>query len=569
MAVNKTWDFNAAHSHIENAVREWINDPRSKEPREYKPYPYQTYAQNAIIEHPAIGLFLDMGLGKTVITLSALRELKFDRWAVNKTLIIAPKKVAEDTWQTEAKKWTHLQGLRIVGVLGTATRRTEALAMAADIYVTNRENTQWLVEQYKPGEWPFDTVVLDESSSFKNHQAKRFRALKTVRPRINRIIELTGTPNPHGLMDLWAQLFLLDGGKRLGQTISVYRDMYFIPDKRSRTKIFSYVPKDGADRAIYRQISDICISMKAADYLDLPELVYEDIPVVLDSKAVNSYQCFEKSAVLQVEREAFLSEIERVKNDPVVVVYHFDDDGPRIMQTLIDAKIPAVFGTPDGLEQWQRKQVQVLITNGFIPVTQTGYKTIVYDDIITANTAAALSNKLLQLCNGAVYDENHEVVEIHDCKIEAFLEAVEGLNGQHALVCYSFIHDKDRLLAALSKTGLRVRVYADARDKDAWNRGEIDILLIHPASCSYGLNLQEGGHHIIWFGLTWNLEEYQQTNKRLHRQGQQHPVIVHHLIVKGGRDEDVIRSLESKDNVQESLLESLKVRIKEAKEGSA
>ena len=534
--------------------------------RTYNPYPYQTYAQNAIMENPAIGLFLDMGLGKTVITLTALQSLKFDRWAVNKVLIIAPKKVAEDTWQVEARKWEHLKRLRVVGVLGTATQREMALSSAADIYVINRENTQWLVEYYGRA-WPFDTVVLDESSSFKNHQAKRFKALRAVRPRIRRIIELTGTPNPHGLMDLWAQLYLLDGGQRLGRTISVYRDMYFNPDKRSRTKIFSYAPKDGADRAIYRQISDICISMKAADYLDLPELVYEDIPVVLDSKAVNSYQCFEKSAVLQVEREAFLSEIERVKNDPVVVVHHFDDDGPRIMQTLIDAKIPAVFGTPDGLEQWQRKQVQVLITNGFIPVTQTGYKTIVYDDIITANTAAALSSKLLQLCNGAVYDENHEVVEIHDCKIEAFLEAVEQLNGQHAIVCYSFVHDKERLLQALDKTGLRVRVYTGAQDKDDWNAGKIDLLLIHPASCGYGLNLQEGGHHIIWFGLTWNLEEYQQANKRLHRQGQEYPVIVHHLIVKGGRDEDVIRSLESKDDVQESLLQSLKVRIREVKEG--
>ena len=456
--------------------------------RVYNPYPYQKYAQEAIIEHPAIGLFLDMGLGKTVITLSALRELKFDRWAVNKVLIIAPKKVAEDTWQTEAKKWQHLQGLRIAGVLGTATQREEALASAADIYVINRENTQWLVGQYKPGEWPFDTVVLDESSSFKNHQAKRFRALRTVRPRINRIIELTGTPNPHGLMDLWSQLFLLDGGKRLGRTISVYRDMYFTPDKRSRTTIFSYAPRDGAEEQIHKQIADICISMKAADYLDLPDLIYEDIPVVLDDKAARAYRKLEREAVLEVD-----------------------------------------------------------------------------EDTITANNAAALSNKLLQLCNGAVYDENHEVVPVHDCKLEAFMEAVEGLNGQHALVCYSFIHDKERLLAALSKTGLRVRVYAGAQDKDDWNAGKIDLLLVHPASCGYGLNLQEGGHHIIWFGLTWNLEEYQQTNKRLHRQGQEHPVIVHHLIVKGGRDEDVIRSLESKDDVQESLLQSLKVRIKEAK----
>ena len=454
----------------------------------YNPYPYQQYAQQAIIDNPAIGLFLDMGLGKTVITLTALQDLKFNRWAVNKVLIIAPKKVAEDTWQTEARKWQHLDRLRVVGVLGKATQRTAALASAADIYVINRENTQWLVEYYGRA-WPFDTVVLDESSSFKNHQAKRFRALRTVRPRINRIIELTGTPNPHGLMDLWAQLYLLDGGQRLGRTISVYREAFFNPDKRNRTTIFSYAPKDGAEQEIHKRISDICISMKAADYLDLPELVYEDIPVVLDEKAAKAYRRLEREAVLQVD-----------------------------------------------------------------------------EDTITANTAAALSGKLLQLCNGAVYDENREVVEIHDCKLEALLEAVEQLNGQHAVICYYFNHDRDRLVKALAKTGLRVRVYKGKQDKDDWNAGEIDLLLIQPASAGFGLNLQDGGHHIIWFGLTWNLEEYQQANKRLHRQGQQHPVIVHHLIVKGGRDEDVIRSLEGKDDVQESLLQSLKVRIREARE---
>ncbi len=455
--------------------------------RIYNPYPYQEYAQNAIMENPAIGLWLDMGLGKTVVTLTALQALKFDRWCVNRVLVIAPKKVAEDTWQTEAKKWQHLQGLRVVGVLGPERQRAAALETPADVYVINRENTQWLVGYYGM-RWPFDTVVLDESSSFKNHQSKRFRALRTVRPRINRIIELTGTPNPHGLMDLWSQIFLLDGGKRLGRTISVYRDLYFNPDKRNRTTIFSYAPKDGAEEQIYKQISDICISMKAADYLDLPELVYEDIPVVLDERAERAYRRLEREAVLKVD-----------------------------------------------------------------------------EDTITASTAAALSIKLLQLCNGAVYDENHEVVEVHDCKLEAFMETVEGLNGQHAVVCYEFTHDRERLLQALGKTNLRVRVYRGMQDKEDWNAGKIDILLIHPASCGYGLNLQDGGHHIIWYGLSWNLEEYQQANKRLHRQGQDHPVIVHHLIVKGGRDEDVIRSLESKDDVQESLLQSLKVRIRAAK----
>lgn len=453
----------------------------------YNPYPYQKYAQDRIIDTPAIGLFLDMGLGKTVITLTALNELKFWHWAVNKILIIAPKKVAEDTWQLEARKWKHLQHLRVVAVLGSAAERVAALQTPADIYVINRENTQWLVEHFGP-RWPFDTVVLDESSSFKNHQAKRFRALRSVRPKINRLIELTGTPNPHGLMDLWSQVFLLDGGQRLGRTISVYRDLYFVPDKRNRTTIFSYAPKDGAESEIHKRISDICISMKSEDYLDLPEMVYEDIPVVLDDKALRAYQRLERDAILQVDEET-----------------------------------------------------------------------------ITANTAAGLSGKLLQLCNGAVYDEDHNVIPVHDCKIEAFMETVEGLHGQHALVCYYFNHDRDRLLQKLSQTNLRVRVYKDTQDKYDWNAGLIDLMLIHPASCGYGLNLQEGGHHIIWYGLTWNLEEYQQANKRLHRQGQAHPVIVHHLLVRGGRDEDVIESLECKDDVQESLLQSLKVRIKGVK----
>lgn len=454
----------------------------------YTPYAYQQYCEKKIIETPYIGLFLDMGLGKTAITLSAIRRLKYEYWSVCRVLIIAPKKVAEDTWQSEARKWDQLHGLRIVGVLGNATQRINALNTPADIYVINRENTQWLVESFGRN-WPFDMVVLDESSSFKNHQAKRFKALKLVRSRINRLVELTGTPNPHGLMDLWAQIYLLDGGARLGRTISVYRDLYFVPDKRSRTTIFSYAPKDGAEQAIHKALSDICISMKSEDYLDLPDLIYEDIPVTLDDSASRAYKRLEREAVLEIE-----------------------------------------------------------------------------DDTITASNAAALSGKLLQLCNGAVYDEKHAVIPVHDCKIEAFLETVEQLNGQHAIVCYYFNHDRDRLLVALARSGLRVRVYGGTQDKDDWNAGKIDLLLIHPASCGYGLNLQDGGHHIIWFGLTWNLEEYQQANKRLHRQGQSAPVIVHHLVVQGGRDEDVIRSLASKEDVQESLLQSLKVRIAQVKE---
>lgn len=458
--------------------------------KQFTPYPYQQYCINRIITDPYLGLFLDMGLGKTVITLTGLHSLKYYYWQIRKVLIIAPKKVAESTWSKEADKWDHLRNLRISVVLGTAKQRLAALNADADIYIINRENTQWLVEYYGHN-WPFDVVVLDESSSFKNHQAKRFKALKAIRPRINRIIELTGTPSPHGLTDLWAQIFLLDGGKRLGRTISVYRDMFFVPDKRNQTTIFSYAPKEGADEEIYRLISDICISMKAEDYLELPDLIYEDIPVKLDAKAQKAYQQMERDMLLEVD-----------------------------------------------------------------------------DDLVTATTVATLTGKLLQLCNGAVYDEDGSVVPVHDCKMEVFMETIEQLNGQHALVFYYYQHDKDRILAALEKTGLKVKVYTDSKDETEWNAGNIDILLAHPASCGYGLNLQEGGHHVIWFGLTWALEEYQQANKRLHRQGQQFPVIVHRLITLGGVDEDVIKSLEGKDNAQENLLQALKARIDKAKEAT-
>lgn len=455
--------------------------------KQFTPYPYQQYCIDRIISDPHLGLFLDMGLGKTVITLTGLHNLKYYYWRIRKVLIIAPKKVAESTWSKEAAKWNHLKNLRISVALGTAKQRLAALEADADIYIINRENTQWLVEYYGHN-WPFDVVVLDESSSFKNHQAKRFKALKAMLPRISRLIELTGTPSPKGLIDLWAQLYLLDGGKRLGRTISVYRDMFFVPDKRNQTTIFSYALKDGADAEIYQLISDICISMKAKDYLDLPELIYEDIPVKLDSKAQKAYEQMERDMLLEVE-----------------------------------------------------------------------------DDLVTATTAATLTGKLLQLCNGAVYDEDGAVVPIHDCKLEAFMETIEQLNGQHALVFYNYQHDRDRILSALAKTGLVVKVYKDAQDETDWNDGKIDILLAHPASCGYGLNLQEGGHHIIWFGLTWALEEYQQANKRLHRQGQQFPVIVHRLITLGGVDEDVVKSLEGKDSAQESLLLALKARIDKAK----
>ena len=424
---------------------------------------------------------------KTAIVLTAVNDLKYNRFQVSRVLVIAPKKVAEATWGAEAAKWGHLKLLRVVTVLGSLSKRIRALNTPADVYVINRENVPWLVDYYRNA-WPFDMVVIDESSSFKNHQAKRFKSLTWVRSKITRLVELTGTPAPNGLIDLWAQIYLLDGGERLGKHIGGFRQRYFDPDQRNAQQIFSYKPKDGAGDSIQDKISDICISMSAKDYLELPECVSVDVPVTLDPKARAAYKKLERDMLLEVD-----------------------------------------------------------------------------EDQITATTAAVLGNKLLQLGNGAVYDAERQPVEIHQCKIEAFLETVEALQGQPALVFYNFQHDKDRLMKALKPTGLRVRVYKDSADGDAWNHHEVDILLAHPASTAYGLNLQDGGHHIIWFGLNWSLELYQQANKRLHRQGQRENVIIHNLVVQGSMDEDVMDALEGKSNTQDSLLRALRVRVEKAK----
>ena len=455
----------------------------------YIPHAYQSYCEGKILDLPALALWLDMGLGKTSITLSAIEELKFNRFEIRKVLIVAPKRVAEATWQAEAAKWDHTKGLRFSTVLGTAKRRIQALNTPADIYVINRDNICWLVEYYR-NEWPFDTVVLDEASSFKSRSPKRWKALKAVRPHIRRIVELTGTPTPQSLIDLWAQVYLLDGGQRLGRTLGGFRERFFDPDKRDSTRIFTYKPRNGAESEIKSLLGDICISMRAEDYLDLPECVEDIFPVRLSPAAEKAYTQLEREALLQVD-----------------------------------------------------------------------------EDTIDAGSAAVLSNKLLQLCNGAVYDGMHNVIEIHNDKIEAFMELIERLEGEHALVFYNSQHDRDRLLEALQKTKLRIRVYAGPQDEQDWNAGRIDLLLAHPASCAYGLNLQQGGRHAIWFGLTWSYEQYQQANKRLHRQGQQLPVIIHHLVVQGGRDEDVMAALAGKADTQNSLMESLKARIKKARTG--
>lgn len=452
------------------------------------PHAYQRYCINKLIDDKALGLFLDMGLGKTAITLTAINDLKYNRFLVSKVLVIAPKKVAEATWSKEAAKWDHLKMLRVIPVLGPKNKRIKALNTPSDIYVINRENVPWLVEYYRNA-WPFDMVVVDEFSSFKNHKAKRFKSLTWVRSHIERFVGLTGTPAPNGLLDLWAQVYLLDQGQRLGKHITQFRERYFEPDQRDRDHIFSYLPKPGADEVIQRTISDICISMKAEDYLELPECTSVIVPVILDDKAKKAYEKLEKDMLLQVD-----------------------------------------------------------------------------ENTIDAGSAAVLTNKLLQLCNGAVYDECRNTVEIHDCKLEAFMELIEGLNGQPALVFYNFQHDLIRIEKALSGSGLKVRQLKGPQDEDDWNNRKIDILLAHPASCAYGLNLQKGGNHVIWFGLNWSLELYQQANKRLHRQGQTEKVIVHHLIVEGGVDEDVMAALEDKSSTQNNLMEALKARIKNVKE---
>lgn len=457
----------------------------------YQPHAYQAYCIQRIINDKALALFLDMGLGKTVITLTAVNDLIFNRFEADRVLVIAPKKVAEATWSKEASKWDHLKHMRIQTVLGSLAKRIRALNTRADVYVINRENVQWLVDHYR-NEWPFDMVIIDESSSFKNHQAKRFKSLTWVRPHIKRIVELTGTPAPNGLMDLWAQMYLLDQGERLGKKITHFRERYFDPDQRNMHQVFSYRAKAGADERIQQLIGDIAISMKAEDYLQLPDCIIDDIPVALDDKAAKAYKEMERTLLLQVDGET-----------------------------------------------------------------------------IDAGTAAVLSNKLLQICNGAVYNEAHEAIPIHDCKIEAFMELIEQLNGQPALVFYNFQHDLTRIHKALHRSGLRVRELRTPQDETDWNNREVDILLAHPASAAYGLNLQDGGNHVVWFGLNWSLELYQQANKRLHRQGQKQKVIIHHLVVQGGRDEDVVEALEDKGATQDKLIESLKARIEKVKEISA
>lgn len=445
----------------------------------YYPHDYQRYATDFIINNPISAVLLEMGLGKSVISLSAINELMLDYFDVSRTLVIAPLRVAISTWPDEIKKWNHLKYLSYSVVTGSEKERLDALKKPAHIYIINRENVDWLIT--KSGfKWFFDMVVIDELSSFKSYQAKRFKSLLKARPKVKRIVGLTGTPSSNGLMDLWAEFRLLDMGERLGRYITHYRQRFFIPDKRNQQMIFSYKPKDGAEKEIYQLISDITISMKSKDFLKMPECIMNEVVVSLSEKELKLYDSLKKDMVLSVE----------------------------------DKEIDAV-------------------------------------------NAAALSNKLLQMANGAVYNDKKESIVIHDRKLDALEDLIEGANGKPVLVGYWFKHDLERI-----KERFDVREIKTGKDISDWNNGQIPIAIIHPASAGHGLNLQLGGSTLIWFSLTWSLELYQQTNARLYRQGQKDTVVIHHIVSKGTIDEDVMKALKAKEKIQDALIDSVKARLR-------
>jgi SNF2 family DNA or RNA helicase len=452
---------------------------------DFKPRDYQKYAIDFIIDNPASALFLDMGLGKTVITLTAIDCLMYDMFEVSKVLVIAPLRVAAHTWPSEIAKWPHLKNLRASKVLGSEKERKEALRESADIYIINRENVPWLVK-YLGNVFDFDMVVVDELSSFKSNKSQRFKHLRIVRPKVKRIVGLTGTPAPNGLIDLWSQIYLLDRGERLGRSITAYRSKYFTPDKTNGHIVYSYKPRSGAPEAIYKSLQDVCMSMTSKDYIDIPDALFNPVLVKMEAYLKNEYETFEREQVLAIK-----------------------------------------------------------------------------DGEITAANAAALCGKLLQFANGAVYDEFKGYEEIHDLKIDALDEILDTSNGQPVLVFYSFKSDCERIFKKLKK--YNPRKLETVEDIEDWNAGRIELLLAHPASCGHGLNLQSGGNIIVWFGLTWSLELYQQANARLHRQGQQKTVVINHIIAEGTVDEDVLKALQSKKSGQDALLGAVKAHIEKHK----
>ena len=449
----------------------------------YQPHEYQTYATDFILTHPASAIFLDCGLGKSVITLTAIRELCLNRFEISRVLVVAPLRVARDTWPAEIQKWDHLQGMTYSVAVGTAEERRAAIQQRSIITIINRENVQWLIEE-SGLPFDYDMLVIDELSSFKSYQAKRFRSLMKARPKVQRIVGLTGTPSSNGLMDLWAEFRLLDMGKRLGRFITHYRDEFFLPDKRSAQQVFTYKPRPGAEDEIYRRISDVTISMRAADHLRMPECVMNRVPVTLSSD----------------ERETY----DRLKNELIVSL------------------------------------------NG---------------EEIDALNAASLSNKLCQLANGAVYSEGKQTIAFHDRKLDALEDLIEAANGKPVLVAYWFKHDLARIEERLRRLHIPFSKLDSGDSIRRWNSGELPVALIHPASAGHGLNLQAGGSTLIWFGLTWSLELYQQTNARLWRQGQEDTVVIHHIIAKGTIDEQIMAALERKDTTQRALMDAVKAQL--------
>lgn len=450
----------------------------------YEPHDYQKYAVGYIESHPIAAVLLDMGLGKTSITLTALAGLLFDSFEVHKILITAPLRVAKNTWSAEIEKWDHLKDLKYSVAVGTAAERTAALKAEADIYIINRENVQWLIaESGIP--FDFDMLVIDELSSFKNHQTKRFKALMKVRPKVKRIVGLTGTPSSNGLMDLFAEFRLLDMGERLGRFIGQYRTAYFQPDKRNGQIIFSYKPLPGAEKQIYDKISDITISMKSTDHLQMPKLISSGYEVQLSDKERDKYDSLKSDLVLELA-----------------------------------------------------------------------------DGEITAANAASLSGKLSQMANGAIYDDKQEVIEIHSRKLDALEDIIESMNGRPLLVAYWFRHDLDRISERLNSLHIPFSKLDTTASIKRWNSGELPVALIHPASAGHGLNLQSGGSSLVWFGLTWSLELYQQTVARLWRQGQEsETVVVQHIITKGTIDERIMKALELKDTSQSALIDAVKANL--------
>ncbi|RGI76673.1 ATP-dependent helicase [Ruminococcus bromii] len=444
----------------------------------YKPHSYQEYAIRYIETHPISALLIDMGLGKTSITLTAIRNLLFDSFEVCKVLVIAPLRVAKNTWTDEIKKWEHLSTLTYSLIVGNENERLSALNEKADIYIINRENVDWLVNKsrYK---FDFDMVVIDELSSFKNHQSKRFKSFMKVRPLVKRIVGLTGTPSSNGLMDLFAEFKILDMGKRLGYFIGQYRNTYFKPDKMNGPIVYSYKSLPNAENAIYEKISDITVSMKANEYLKMPEILTSNYVVELSNSEKNQYDEMKKSLVLEIT-----------------------------------------------------------------------------DGEITASNAASLSNKLCQLSNGAIYDDEQNIVEIHDRKLEALEDIIESMNGKPLLIAYWYRHDLERI-----KSRFSVREIKTSEDISDWNDGKIPVALIHPASAGHGLNLQNGGSTLVWFGLTWSLELYQQTNARLYRQGQKNTVVIQHIITKGTIDEQILKALQKKNKTQADLIDAVRANL--------